>query len=150
MKTHYASFPIPHRRRSEIKLKREIMKQTIFILFIFASSLFADTKDSNTNPEVRPIINLITAVNTQDMKLLESVFSQRMVKSLSTIGWERALKGYTEAFKIEFEDYSLKNFTLEFKESQSGKGQIEIIYKEKKPFYISVIKEGLHWKMDEK
>lgn len=127
------------------------MKQTILILLILTSSLFAEKKVPNAKPEIKPIVDLLTAVKTQNVKLLESVFSKRMVERLSVKpGWKSSLKEYTKVFKKEFGDYSLKDFIFEFQGTDRDKGRINVIYKNKSLAKLSIIKEGELWKMNER
>ena len=127
------------------------MKQIIILLFILTSSLFAEEMSREVTPEEKPIVNLFTAVKTQNVKLLESVFSQRMIQKLSIKpGWDAALKEYTRVFEQEFGDFELKDFAFFFEETKDSKGRITILFKGKNSAALSIIKEGKEWKMDEK
>ena len=80
---------------------------------------------------------------------MKTVHSERIKKSLEKKGWANVMKQYQDAFKEQFGEYKLKEFTFEYEGSEM-KGRVAIARNGNALGKLHVIYENGVWKMNER
>ena len=80
---------------------------------------------------------------------MKTVHSERIKESLEKNGWPHVMKQYQDAFKEQFGDYRLKEFTFEYEGSEM-KGRVAIAHNGNATGKGHVIYENGVWKMNER
>ena len=115
----------------------------------------ADSGDINESskeshiPQARPFLLLLEAVKMRDEHKLKTVHSERIKEGLEKKGWANVMKQYQDAFKEQFGEYKLKEFTFEY-EGNEMKGRVAIAHNGNALGKLHVIYENGVWKMNER
>lgn len=99
-------------------------------------------------PEAEPFIQVIEAVQANDVNKFKNAFSMRINEEDKNTDW---LENLNEA-KANFESSYGKRYNLrEFSFKYDHKSNLLIVsYKEKEQFRIALIKEKNNWKLNER
>jgi hypothetical protein len=100
-------------------------------------------------PQARPFLLLLEAVKMRDEHKLKTVHSERIKEGLEKKGWASVMKQYQDAFKEQFGEYKLKEFTFEY-EGNEMKGRVAIAHNGNALGKLPVIYENGVWKMNER
>ncbi len=100
-------------------------------------------------PQARPFLLLLEAVKNEDEQKLKTVHSERIKEGLEKKGWANVMKQYQGAFKQQFGEYKLKEFTFEYEGSEM-KGRVAIARNGYALSKLHVIYENGVWKMNER
>lgn len=123
------------------------MLQTVRVigLLILIASV---TQAEEIIPQAKPVANWVKAANDNDVDLLKSVFSARMVKMLELRGWDEVLVLYRKEFPKQFGSMELKDFEFGYF-GKDATGEVEVAVKKKKLGRIRVVLENGEWKVNE-
>lgn len=95
-----------------------------------------------------PFENILLAMKTDSIPLFLSAFSNRIIDGENDkLVWKKRLNEGKEKFRIQFDNFQLKDFTFEYDEKES---KLIIYFKGKEVMRMKVIKEDEKWKLDEK
>lgn len=101
------------------------------------------------SPQAQPIVAWLHAAKLNDVEQLELVFSERMKRKFKKDRWSDLLEGYQIAFKHDFGDYEMEDFTFEFN-GDKDKGEVIVFHNGVTYGGLSVVKEKESWRVDER
>jgi len=123
-------------------------KALVFGVFLLGFAT-ATAMGGDTVPQAKPVITLLKAVKEGDQKQLQSAFSEKIRAQYEKVGWDKVLQQHQEGFQTAFGDYTLDDFTYEYK-GDKEKGGVSVVHKDKPAPTLSVIKEDAEWKLNER
>lgn len=135
------------------------------LLALCASPLLAIDAGSSTPPrevraEVKPVSNWFRSVQTSDLALFRSVWSETMLTRMPALDdeekWKEALRKYATAWERAFGAYQLSDFSFTYA-GDGEKGVVTIDFRStrlpespRKLPGIRVVKEPAGWRIDER
>jgi hypothetical protein len=128
------------------KNRLPVSKQAVAFVDAHAELIVAEAPQ---NMQTQPVIALLKAVNEGDRKQLKSAFSERVRAQYEKEGWSRALQQYQNFCKEAFGEYTMDDFTFEYK-GDKEKGEVSVIHKGKTFTSLLVVTENAEWKIDER
>ena len=106
-------------------------------------------RDGGAMPQVRPVLQWLSAVKSGNQDRLKTAFSAPMQRQFEQEGWPGVLRTYRDAFQKAFGDYVLEDFSFEFV-GDADRGQVLVMHKGNKLPGVRVIRESTGWKVDER
>ena len=108
-----------------------------------------DNSKKSHIPQARPFLLLLEAVKNGDEQKLKTVHSERIKEGMEKKGWANVMKLYQDAFKEQYGEYKLEEFTFEYEGSEM-KGRVAIARNGNANGKLHVIYENGVWKMNER
>jgi hypothetical protein len=132
-----------------MKTLRQLLTSALVVVTLLLGFATSPAEAAETIPQAQPVIALLKAAKEGDQKQLQSAFSEKMRAQYDKDGWDKVLKRYQEGFKSAFGDYTLEDFTFDYKGAEE-KGTVSIVHKGKSLPGMSVAKGSAGWKLNER
>jgi hypothetical protein len=96
-----------------------------------------------------PMVAILRAAKSADATMFRDAYSARIRREDQQSDWAKNLQAARATMKEKFGDYQINDFTFSFA-GEGAKGKLEVSFKGKAQFAITVVKENGAWKLDER